>query len=165
MAFLLAVTCGISADRGRPPEPAPAASASPAPTSRPTVAIVLAGKCSEQRTTNDVVRRYFELSTSDDPAAVADCFVARWRGQPNFEDGARLWSRAGPVLRLEIKLIDRVRGCDRFDVQGELANRQSLGQSDQLFFVVGPDGNGLRIHETATGLASAERSQTTCPGA
>lgn len=161
----LTLSCGPMAAQGGGSPTATAtliSAASTAPT-RTAVPSTLAVRCSEQRTAADTVRRYFELSTSGDPVAVADCFTARWRTQVG-DDGVRRWSTAGPVLSLEVEFADRARGCERFSVLAELANGVTAGWSGKkrAFFIVGSDSGKLRVYEVATALASGDQTQTVC---
>ncbi len=127
--------------------------------------ILLGGRCSEQRTTENVVRRYFEILMTGDAEGVNDCLASKWRPKSGFDaKGAQIWAAAGPLVLLDIFPIDTAHGCDRFDVRYDFAKDVALPWSRREFFTVGPDADGkLRIHETGTGLAGADKMTVACP--
>lgn len=123
-------------------------------------------QCSNpQATTRAVIDRLFQLSTGGDARAVTDCYAALWRvREPNFEDASARWATAGPVLSLQVDLLDTAGGCDRYRVSANLANGARVGWSGARlqFYAVGPEGATPRIFEVGTALVRADLATTTC---
>ncbi|HVR88468.1 MAG TPA: hypothetical protein VHG53_02855 [Candidatus Limnocylindria bacterium] len=116
-------------------------------------------------TTQAVIERYFELSTSKDARAVSDCFAASWRARfvrnPSWDELATQWASAGPAVSLRITYGDTVNGCDRYGVAARMATG-SIGQSGSEFVTIGPEGGTPRIFETGTAVVNAQIATTTC---
>ena len=112
-------------------------------------------------TTQAVIERYFELSTSKDPRAVTDCFASVYRDRfarnPTWDEVAAMWASTGPASGLQISRIDVVRGCDRFSVSVTMPNQRVAP-----FFTVGPESGTPRIFETGTALVNEQTATTTC---
>lgn len=111
-------------------------------------------------TTQAVIERYFELSTSEDPRAVSDCFAAPYREHlvrnPTWDEVATMWASAGPAAGLVITYLDTVNGCDRLRVTAQMATYGTNNAfSVAPFFTVGPASGTPRIFELGTALASA----------
>lgn len=82
--------------------------------------------CTDPRmTTQAVIERSFELSTSKDSRAVSDCFAASYRAHfvsnPSWDTVATQWASAGPTTGLRITYGDTVNGCDRYGVAAQMA--------------------------------------------
>lgn len=153
-----ASTTATTAPAAQTAAPSPVATSSPA---RPS-ATAAPGLCSNPRmTTEAVIERYFELSTSKDPRAVSDCFAASWRARfvtrPSWDEVATEWASAGPAAGLRITKSNTVNGCDRYGVAVQMPNRPVAP-----FFTVGPEGGTPRIFETGTALVNAQIATTTC---
>lgn len=143
-----------------------AASSSPVVSASASSATSIPGQCSSpQASTRLVIERLFQLSTSGDARAVSDCYASPWRARDqNFADASARWVSAGPVMGLQIDLLDRAKGCDRFRVSADLANGGRVGWSGPrlLFYAVGPEGATPRIFEVSTALVSSDLATTTC---
>ena len=139
-----------------PPIQAAPSPASPSATAAP-------GLCSNPRmTTQAVIERYFELSTSKDPRAVSDCFAAPYREHfvrnPTWDEVITMWASAGPASGIQIMRVgDVVRGCDRYSVAVKMPN-----QSVAPFFTVGLESGTPRIFELGTALVNDQAATTTC---
>jgi len=125
------------------------------------------GLCSNpQMTTQAVIERYFELSTSKDAQAVGDCFAKSWRasfsGSPTWDDVARAWASAGPATGLRISYGGAANGCDRYGVAALMSSGHPIGQSGSEFITVGSEGGTPRIFEIGTAVVSAQFATTTC---
>jgi len=136
--------------------------AAASPPIRPS-ATAAPGHCSNpQMTTQAVIERYFELSTSKDPRAVSDCFAAPYREHfvknPTWDEVTTMWASAGPAAGLQIRRMgDNGRGCDLFEVTVQMPNQRVAP-----FFSVGPEGGTPRIFEMGTALVNNQIATTTC---
>ena len=154
----------------------PPATITPIATAQPAVAVgrtgpptatAAPGRCTNpQMSTQAVIVRYFELSTSRDIAAVSDCFAPSWRAQfarnPTWDQAAAMWGSAGPASSLQIAYSDTVRGCDRYRVAAVMATGYLIGQSGSEFITIGPEGGTPRIFEITTALVNPQIATTTC---
>lgn len=133
------------------------------PTPTPSVPVTSVGSrigaCTDPQTSSrGVLERYFVLSTSGDAAAVNDCFASVWRARnANFDDGAARWAVSGPATDLQIALLDRVLGCDRYSINARMPSGV-FG----FYALVGLDGDRQRIYETGTALVRPELATTRC---
>lgn len=145
------------------------AGCAPTPTAAPSASPTGSGptslRCTAPNlTTRQIIERLFELSTSHDASAVADCYAQSKRTEAGFEDFAARWVAAGPASALAIRLLDRVNECDRFGVQAQLANGESVASFGRqtTFFSVGLEGNLPRIFDAGSALAAPEFTRVTC---
>lgn len=172
-AVVFAIACLTLAACATAVAPAPP-STSAAPRATASVAIATPavnaapGRCTNpQMTTQAVILRYFELSTSKDPGAVSDCFAASWRARfarnPSWDEAAIQWASAGPATGVQITSADTVNGCDRYGVAAQMATYGTNNAfSVPPFFTVGSEGGTPRIYETTTALVSAANATTIC---
>jgi hypothetical protein len=139
-----------------------------APSAARPSATAAPGLCSNPRmTTQAVIERYFELSTSKDPRAVSDCFAAIYREHfvrnPSWDEVTTMWASAGPAAGVGITYLDTVNGCDRFRVTAQMATYGTNSAfSVPPFFTVGLEGSTPRIFETGTALVNTQSATTTC---
>ena len=120
--------------------------ATPAPRTR-------VGSCAPDRAEPDqVVRRLFELATSGDADAVADCW-SRDRVAENLGMFA-IWSKLGPTSDLEIRYGPRVATRYWVSVTFTFARDPSAFQGPRklLFCQVGVEEGRWRIFESATAI-------------
>jgi hypothetical protein len=164
------VSSTASASPAASPSNSPSPSASPAlaptqaaPSPASPSATAAPGLCSNLRmTTQAVIERYFELSTSKDPRAVSDCFAAPYREHfvknPTWDEVTTMWASAGPAAGLQIRRMgDNGRGCDLFEVTVQMPNQRVAP-----FFSVGPEGGTPRIFEMGSALVNNQIASTTC---
>lgn len=123
-----------------------APAATPAPRTR-------VGSCAPDRAEPDqVVRRLFELATSGDADAVADC----WSRDRVAEDVGMfaIWSKLGPTSDLEIRYGPRVATRYWVSVTFTFARDPSAFQGPRklLFYQVGVEEGRWRIFESATAI-------------
>ena len=146
----------------------PTAAVAAAP-SRPSVTAA-PGRCTDPKmSTSAVIERYFDLSTRNDPQAVADCFAKEWRERNAtgvnvnaFADAATRWSSAGPASDLVIRFLDAVNGCDRYAVSAKMASGLPIGQGGSEFIAIGADAGTPRIFEVTTALVNTTSATTAC---
>ena len=111
------------------------------------------GSCAPDRAVPDqVVRRLFELATSGDADAVADC----WSRDRVVEDsgGFAIWSKLGPTSELEIRYAPRVATRYWVSVTFTFARDPSAFQGPRklVFYQVGVEEGRWRIFESATAI-------------
>ena len=111
------------------------------------------GACAPDRAPPDaVVRRLFELASSGDAAAVADC----WSRDRVAEDTSVFahWSVLGPTSQLDIRYSSRIAERYWVMVTFTFARDPSAfqGPHKTLFYQVGVEEGRWRIFETATGI-------------
>jgi hypothetical protein len=139
------------------------APAQAAPSAARPSATAASGLCSNPgMTTQAVIERYFELSTSKDPRAVSDCFAAPYREHfvmnPTWNEVTTMWASAGPATGLQIRRMgENGRGCDLFEVTVQMPNQRVAP-----FLTVGPEGGTPRIFEMGTALVNNQIATTTC---
>lgn len=113
-----------------------------------------------------MIAALFRLAVSADWRVVADCYAAPYRAKyaSTFEDGAARWSRAGPAQVFSVRQLDRVKGCDRFAVEAQLTNGESVAWFGRttIFYSVGLDGGRMRIWDGGTALAAPELTTVVC---
>jgi hypothetical protein len=111
-----------------------------------------------------LIERLFALSVSHDAPAVLDCYAESKRLEAGFDDFATRWSTAGPASGVAVRFVDRVKGCDRFGTDVELAHGDAVGYfgKQSTFFSIGLEQHVLRIYDAGTALASAEVTRVSC---
>jgi hypothetical protein len=108
--------------------------------------------------TRSVIERYFALRTSGDGAAVNDCFTIAWRARnTDLDESSARWASSDLVTSLDVSLVDRTHGCDRYSVSARTRD-SAMG----FYLIVGPDGDRPRIRESGTALVRSDLSTTRC---
>jgi hypothetical protein len=138
--------------------PAAGGGASPSPVPATARVSLPPGRCtSPTTTTRGVIENYLALTTSNDQAAVRDCFAAAYVQRHGVSTA---WASAGPIRNSAITFESQLRGCDWFRVEAEFLGRNpdsTAASSSYLRFIgVGIDGDSPRIQDQATALVRPE---------